>query len=238
MKPPTRTNYGKPSETPSKPSPSSRSSKREDLVVLKYGRNCASNFAEFERGLEVIAGIEYGNLFTFSRTGAYPVFTNPRLVTMELRRDQEILEAVNSIQDPVAQADRILEIQAEYVMPQGEWDAYDEAFREEWKATIKQNASDKAKMVQDKAKLFWLMRGSMSIESTDKVREYMLEDWEHLKITQCPLTLFNAIKTTHTAFTTGANRNDASEAKRSYHEAKQGQFESLTYSLNSSSSSS
>ena len=223
----TRTHYAKQSDTPSKLPSTRRSSKRDELVTLQYGKNCASNFAEFERGLEVIAGIEYGTLFTFARTGSYPVFINPRLETMELKRDREVLEAMNSIPDPIAQAARIAEIQAEYVMPQAEWDAYNESFREEWKATIKQNTSDKAKMTQDKAKLFWLMRGNMSIESTDKVREHMLDDWDQLKITQCPLTLYNAIKVTHTAFTTGANRNDASEAKRSYHEAKQGQFESL-----------
>ena len=189
----TRTHHAKQSDTPSKLPSTRRSSKRDELVTFQYGKNCASNFAEFERGLEVIAGIEYGTLFTFARTGSYPVFINPRLETMELKRDREVLEAMNSIPDPIAQAARIAEIQAEYVMPQAEWDAYNESFREEWKATIKQNTSDKAKMSQDKAKLFWLMRGSMSIESTDKVREYMLENWEQLEIRIGPVWLHDKI---------------------------------------------
>lgn len=47
-------------------------SARNDISILRYDKSSPSSFAKFYKDLEVVAGKEYGSLFTSTKTGSYP----------------------------------------------------------------------------------------------------------------------------------------------------------------------
>jgi hypothetical protein len=53
-----------------------------------------------------------------------------------------------------------------------------------------------------------VIQGQLSTESIDKVKQYLLEDWDEPETTQDPLNLWIAIKETHTSYSTGVNDSD------------------------------
>ncbi len=58
-----------------------------------------TNLKEFSDELRIICGREFGNLFDFERTGKYPVFTAPELITQELAAEIEIASLQDNIDD-------------------------------------------------------------------------------------------------------------------------------------------
>lgn len=61
----------------------------------------------------------------------------------------------------------------------------------------------------------------MSAESNDMVREHLGPEYDQLEIDADPLRLWEAIRTTHVAFSTGCNPADAARIKASYISLKQ-----------------
>jgi hypothetical protein len=77
---------------------------RSDLVTLTYcekgSSNLPTNLKEFTDVLRIICGREFGTLFDFERTGKYPDFTAPELITQELADEIEITSIQENIDDP------------------------------------------------------------------------------------------------------------------------------------------
>jgi hypothetical protein len=77
---------------------------RSDLVCLTYCEKGSSalltNLKEFEEGLRIISGREFGTLFDFERTGAYPNFAPTRFTSQKLADEIEITSIQDNIDDP------------------------------------------------------------------------------------------------------------------------------------------
>ena len=77
-------------------------------------------------------------------------------------------------------------------------------------------------------KLFWLIKSQLSTESLDVIKQHLLEEYAKLELSQDPLTLWNAIKATHTSYSTGLKAADDAKARHLYQMFKQGKDQSLT----------
>ena len=106
--------------------------------------------------------------------------------------------------------------------------ALETALKIEWENEIKAAASEKVKRKQDKVKLLWLIKSQLSTESLDVIKQHMLEEYSKLELSQDPLTLWNAIKATHTSYSTGLKAADNAKARHLYQVFKQGKDQSLT----------
>ncbi len=77
---------------------------RTDLVNLTYCEKGSSalltNLKEFEEGLQIISGREFGALFDFERTGSYPNFVPTEFISQELEDEIEITSIQDNIDDP------------------------------------------------------------------------------------------------------------------------------------------
>ena len=80
-----------PKEVPKAEKPKEQNlKKRSDISILKYDKYSYANFFKFERELEEAAGYEFGDLFSFSNTGRYPVVKIPTKRTIgDLIRDEK-----------------------------------------------------------------------------------------------------------------------------------------------------
>ncbi len=67
---------------------------RSDLVTLTYCEKRSSALLttpkEFEEGLRIISGREFGTLFDFERTGSYPNFAPTEFISQELVMNHEV----------------------------------------------------------------------------------------------------------------------------------------------------
>ena len=81
-----------PKETPKAEKPKEQSlKKRSDISVLKYDKYSYANFFKFEKELEEVAGYEFGDLFSFSKTGRYTSIKIPTKRTVEnLIQDEKV----------------------------------------------------------------------------------------------------------------------------------------------------
>jgi hypothetical protein len=191
-------------------------SARDDLCVLNYGNSgVLTNLKQFEDELKIITGREFGDLGTFLTTNSYPEYNRPELLTAaavharELREARErVAEATNPIETAAANAD-LQRITARHAaMTEEDTVAENLMLKEEWKldlSIIKKRASA---IDENKSKLFWLIRGQLSMQSEEKVKEYLLDQWRELEESQDPLTLWRAITRTHRAVTSGSAEVD------------------------------
>ena len=202
--------------------------KRSDLPVLKYDKYSYANFFRFEKELEQVAGYEFGDLFSFSKTGRYPVIKIPPKRTIENLIQDEKSELPTDLEEE----DYNLEcndIEQRYEdMSNEELLALETALKIEWENEIKACANEKVKRKQDKVKLFWLIKSQLSTESLDVIKQHMLAEYAKLELSQDPLTLWNAIKATHTSYSTGLKAADDAKARHLYQAFKQGKDQSLT----------
>ena len=218
-----------PKEAPKAEKPKEQSlKKRSDISVLKYDKYSYANFFKFEKELEEVAGYEFGDLFAFSKTGRYPVTKIPTKRTIEDLIQEEKSELPSDLDD----ADYELEceeIDERYQnLSDEEVLALESALKIEWENEIKASANEKVKRKQDKVKLFWLIKSQLSSESLDVIKQHMLAEYVKLELSQDPLTLWNAIKATHTSYSTGLKAADDAKARHFYQAFKQGKDQSLT----------
>ncbi len=59
-----------------------------------------TNLKEFEEGLRIISGREFGTLFDFERTGSYPNFAPTEFISQDLADEIEITSIQDNIDDP------------------------------------------------------------------------------------------------------------------------------------------
>ena len=205
-----------------------KSSKRADISILKYDRFAYSNFYKFERELEEVAGYEFGDLFSFCKTGKYPSVELPSLKSVSDLKQEEINRIDSRLSEPERTAAEV-EIEEKYTnMGTLQTNALKKALEAKWLNEIKIQGSEEAKRKQDKIKLYWLIRGQMSVESIDKVKEHLMERWAILEAKQDPLELWEALKQTHTSYSTGLKKADAAKAREAYYKFRQYASESLT----------
>jgi len=94
-----------------------------------------------------------------------------------------------------------------------------EALKEQWKCELKALADKKSKIMENKSKLYWLIRGNMSAESVDRVKVYLGVKFDDLEES----------RDTHTAYySTGSYYSDAARVKLAYNNIKQYPGESLS----------
>jgi len=171
-------------------------------------------------------GYEFGDLFSFAKTGKYP--TTP--TTIQKTTKSLIQAEKNAIDSGLSSTERakaIREIEARW----GDEETratMDELFKEEWKNQIRINATNEEKRRQDKIQLYWLIYGLLSTESLDAVKQHMMEKWAKCEADQDPLTLWQAIKHTHTAYSSGMSEIDEAKVRLNYSALKQYKNESLT----------
>jgi len=121
------------------------------------------------------------------------------------------------------------EIEQRYLnLSDEEREALEDALRIEWENEIKAHANEKVKRKQDKIRLYWLIKGQLSVESLDAVKQHLLADWAKLEISRDPLVLWNALKETHTSYSTGLKQADEAKARQMYSGYRQGKDQSLT----------
>jgi len=204
------------------------SKKKHDVTILKYDNKAYSNFARFERELEEIIGYEFSDLFSFAKTGAYPITPTPILKTVKglIKEEQDSIPSTFSTQE---RRNELATINQKWSLVDDETRILmDESFKEEWKNEIKVNSSDGIKRKQDKIKLYWMLRSLLSTESLDAIKQHLMADWVNLETSQDPLTLWEAIKTTHKSYSTGLKEIDESKVRMGYAAFKQYKTESLT----------
>jgi len=89
--------------------------------------------------------------------------------------------------------------------------------KEKFRAEITIISSQQHQWKADAPKLYWMTRSNMSKESTDKIRQHMgLTDFEKSERMQDPVSLWTAMKATHSARNTGNSRQDQLFARNSY----------------------
>jgi hypothetical protein len=118
-----------------------------------------------------VAGYEFGSLFSFAKTGTYPKTSIPKLLTVRDLEEEELKEA-EAIKPEAAKTTAIEEIKQKYKdMSKDEVKNQNEALKSAWSAEVKSVYSEKERMKEDKVKLYWLIRGQLSTESVDKVKQ-------------------------------------------------------------------
>jgi len=195
---------------------------------LKYDNKSYANFVRFEKELEETVGYEFGDLFGFAKTGMYPTSTVPipRTVQTLIQEEKDAVPSTLSVAERVKAMKAIDDKWA--AVSKEQIDIMQEGLKEEWKAELKSHSTEKLKRKQDKIKLYWLIRSLLSSESLDAIKQHLLEKWNDLEANQDPLTLWIAIKATHTTYSTGIKEIDESKARKSYAMLKQYKGETLT----------
>ena len=207
---------------------SSSSSKKHNIQILKYDSRAYANFAKFEKDLEEVVGYEFGDLFSFSKTGVYPYQKLPVPRTVKSLIDEE----KDSVPSTLSVAERAKALKA----IEARWDDLDddqiniieEGLKEEYKAELRAHSKLKLKRVQEKIKLYWLIRSLLSTESLDAIEQHLLDKWQELEASQDPLELWQAIKTTHTTYSSGLKEVDEAKARKAYGQLRQFKAESIT----------
>ena len=59
---------------------------------LKYDKDSPSNWNEFVKALSLVAGIEYGDLFTHVMNGKYPDLDMPSLTSYAVEKKKDLAE--------------------------------------------------------------------------------------------------------------------------------------------------
>jgi len=172
-------------------------SSREEICILNYGAGAAANFVTFMKDIQVVAGRDYGDLFSFAITDKYPQDPSPPLSTWQRDRDSELepynraiagagmrklqfsnendASIIKAIDDEVDVLMNAVEaIKEKYDdMSDEEKTAHNDECREMWKLRLKAKVDKETKRETDKPKLYWLIRGNMSVESLEKVKEHL-----------------------------------------------------------------
>ena len=133
-----------PKEVPKAEKPKEPSlKKRSDISVLKYDKYSYSNFFKFEKELEEVAGYEFGDLFSFSKTGRYPSIKIPKRRTISDLIQDEKDELPNDLEEQDYEAE-CNEIDQRYGdMLDEELLALETALKIEWENEIKAASTEK-----------------------------------------------------------------------------------------------
>jgi len=148
-------------------------------------------------------GYEFGDLFSFAKTGKYPYqpVPIPRTIQTLIQEEKDEIPSGLSVGERTRAAKAV----------DSKWDDLEEAqiaiindgLQEEFKAELRAHSTEKLKRKQDKIKIFWLIKSLLSTEALDAVKQHLLERWATLEATEDPLELRNAIKATHTTYSSG-----------------------------------
>jgi len=206
---------------------------RPDLVVLTYCEKGSStlltNLKEFEDGLRIICGREFGTLFDFERTGRYPTFEPTDLITQQLADRIEINSIQDNIDDPETDEGLREEllvaieiIRASHIRSDDELEALNRRRLETWKIQNSMLLKESVKFIENKAKLYWIIRGNLSKTSEEKLIEHLGEEWEAIQGRHDALDLWNAIVATHNAVSSGNNDMDIIKMRRHFEIIRQG----------------
>ena len=216
----------------------------EGVHELKYDRYSATSFANFERDLRLVAGQEFGDLFGYVLEGRMPPDNIPIPFSLEVEHEDKIatLKAtIDRIQDippdlqTIRQRDELEDAEVTRAELIQEWNDMSEAkkqlmnlqLQEAFKAQMIDAVSNKNKHKENAPKLYWMIRRNMSEESTDKIKEYLAGEWEESEKTQDPVALWQAIKFTHTAYSTGNPFTDKQQLRQAYSEMRMHSGETL-----------
>jgi len=216
----------------------------EGVTELKYDRFSATSFANFEKDLRLVAGQEFGDLFGYVIEGVMPPEELPEPTSVESNYEDElhvVYEIIKSYEDmdPDSLTEREQRAK-ERAVERKEWMIQEYtnmsaakktlkniALQEKYKAEVKEAISRQKKFQNDAPKLYWLIRRNMSEESTNKIREHLKEEWEESERQQDPVSLWRAIKLTHTAYSTGNPFTDKQQLRQAYSEMKMYPTETL-----------
>jgi len=204
-----------------------------DLATLTYcekgSSNLLTNLKEFTDGLRIICGREFGTLFEFERTGKYPEFTVPELITQELADEIEITSIQDNIDDPNTDNEvreeplvPIEVIRAKQIRSAAQMEALERARLESWKIKVSLIAKEEQRFTENKAKLYWIMRGNLSKSSEEKLVEHLGDEWERIQSSHDVLELWKAIVATHNAISSGNNEMDKIRMERAFQTLRQG----------------
>jgi len=210
------------------PKPGNQQTKKHNVSILRYNSTAYSNFSKLEKELEEVAGYEFWDLFSFAKTGVYPIkiVPTPRTIKSLIQEEKDAVPSDLS----VAERNRSIKaIEDRWANMDGEvLETISEGLKDEWKSMMKVQAANIEKRKQDKIKLYWMIRSLLSSESLDAVKQHMLDRWATLEISQDPLQLWTAIKATHTTYSSGIKEVDEAKARRAYASLRQFKTESLT----------
>jgi hypothetical protein len=84
------------------------------------------------------------------------------------------------------------------------------------------NLKESVKFMENKAKLYWIIRGNLSKTSEEKLIEHLGEEWEAIQGRHDALDLWNAIVATHNAVSSGNNDMDIIKMRRHFEIIRQG----------------
>ena len=203
-------------------------SKKHNVSILRYDSKAYSNFTTFEKELEEVVGYEFGDLFSFAKTGVYPinVVPIPRTVKTLIQEEKDAVPSTLS----VAERNRALKaIEDKWAnLDEEVLEVMEDGLKDEWRALLKTQATNQEKRKQDKIKLYWMLRSLLSSESLDAVKQHLLDKWATLESSQDPLQLWTAIKATHTTYSSGIKEVDEAKARKAYAGLRQYKAESLT----------
>lgn len=213
------------------------------MTELKYDRFSATSFANFERDLRLVAGQEYDYLFGHIIEGRHPTLQLPLPTSVDVMHEDTIREYDKEIaylellpaprnQDDEEKLDLLKELKDEEIekfhnLSDAKKKLQDLALQEDYKARVKEETAKMAKYKSDSPKLYWLIRRNMSEESVDKIKEYLGSRWEDSERDQDPVQLWDAIKKTHTAYSTGNPYMDKQSVRQSYSDMKMHPAETL-----------
>ena len=196
---------------------------------LKYDKDSPSNWNEFVKALSLVAGIEYGDLFTHVMNGKYPDLDMPSLTSyaVEKKKDLAEINAKYADTDPL-KAQAVADHNATWNLGPDEIKLKDFMYIEEYRASLKRVDDYKTKLASNKPKLYFLIKASCSLGSLERVRAKLLSEYEVMEFEMDPLKLFNALRETHTAYGQSGIPADAARARNRYATLKQGEKESLS----------
>ena len=206
---------------------------RSDLATLTYcekgSSNLLTNLKEFTDGLRIICGREFGTLFEFERTGKYPEFALPELITQELADEIEITSIQENIDDPNTDDELRQEllgaievIRANQIRSAAKMESLERGRLEAWKVRVGLIAKEEQRFNENKAKLYWIMRGNLSKSSEEKLVEHLGDKWETIQSSHDVLELWKAIVATHNAISSGNNEMDKIRMERAFQTLRQG----------------
>jgi len=73
--------------------------KKHNITMLKYDNKAYANFAKFEKDLEEHVGYEFGDLFSFAKTGNYPYepVPVPRTIATLIEQEKDAVPSTLSV---------------------------------------------------------------------------------------------------------------------------------------------
>jgi hypothetical protein len=105
----------------------------------------------------VVAGTEYGPLFSFHKTDKYPTFETPVLMTIAKQEAAEVASA-NLIQYVQARTAALEAINVKYrAYSRAEVTDMNDVYKEVWRSEVKAQADKNSKMLENKSRLYWLI---------------------------------------------------------------------------------